>query len=123
MPPTATSRARRRAGERHIRGSGDGRSLYDAFGFEWTLLRLGLTPPRGDGVIAAARRLGLELDAVDVPAGEARDLYDAPLALIRPDQIVGWRGFDSAQAADGLTAAAGYPTSRCVESQTSRGPI
>ncbi|MEZ5722928.1 MAG: hypothetical protein R3D59_16015 [Paracoccaceae bacterium] len=22
----------------------------------------------------------------------ARDLYDAPAALIRPDQVVGWRG-------------------------------
>lgn len=22
----------------------------------------------------------------------ARDLYDAPAALVRPDQIVGWRG-------------------------------
>ena len=89
---------------------GDGRSLYDAFGFEWTLLRLGPAAPRGDDAVAAARRLGLELEVVDVPAGEARELYDAPFALIRPDQIVAWRGFDSTQAADALAVAVGHTT-------------
>lgn len=29
---------------------------------------------------------------VDVPLAEARDLYEADLALIRPDQVVAWRG-------------------------------
>ena len=66
----------------------DGRSLYDLFGFEWTLLRLGTS--QGDGLVHCAKRLGLELKVVDAPA--ARDFYCADLALIRPDQIVGWRG-------------------------------
>ena len=66
----------------------DGRSLYDCFGFEWTLLRLGAA--EGRGFVDLANRLGLELKVVDAPA--ARDLYAADFALIRPDQIVAWRG-------------------------------
>jgi 2-polyprenyl-6-methoxyphenol hydroxylase-like FAD-dependent oxidoreductase len=65
-----------------------GRSLYDCFGFEWTLLRLGAN--EGSAFIEAARRRGLDLKVFDVKA--ARDLYAADLALIRPDQIVAWRG-------------------------------
>jgi 2-polyprenyl-6-methoxyphenol hydroxylase-like FAD-dependent oxidoreductase len=62
----------------------DGRSLYDLFGFEWTLLRMGKAP--------GAAFLGgpLDVKAVDLP--QARDLYEADLALIRPDQVVAWRG-------------------------------
>jgi hypothetical protein len=86
----------------------EGLSLFDTFGFEWTLLRLGEAPPRGDRLIDAARRLGMELEVVDVPSKAARDLYEAPLALIRPDQVVAWRGFDDAHA-DAVTAVAvGY---------------
>lgn len=77
----------------------DGRSLYDTFGFEWTLLRLGTQAPSGDVFSQAAQRLGLSLKIVDLPLQVARDLYEADLALIRPDQIVGWRG-DSATGAD-----------------------
>jgi hypothetical protein len=32
------------------------------------------------------------LDVVPVSSEQARDLYEADLILIRPDQIVGWRG-------------------------------
>lgn len=35
------------------------------------------------------------LTVVDVSDDEARDLYAADLALIRPDQIVAWRGNDT----------------------------
>jgi hypothetical protein len=81
------------------------RSLFDTFGFEWTLLRLGPAPPSGDHVLAAARRLGIELEVVDVPSKAARELYEAPLALVRPDQVVVWRGFDDARA-DAVAAVA-----------------
>jgi 2-polyprenyl-6-methoxyphenol hydroxylase-like FAD-dependent oxidoreductase len=64
----------------------DGRSLYDCFGFDWTLLRLGSAT--GARFLAA----GLPLKAVDLPPPEARDLYGADLVLVRPDQIVAWRG-------------------------------
>jgi 2-polyprenyl-6-methoxyphenol hydroxylase-like FAD-dependent oxidoreductase len=76
----------------------DGRSLFDTFGFEWTLLRLGPAPPPVDGFVAAARRTGMALEVVDVPSGATRELYEAPLALVRPDQVVAWRGLDDARA-------------------------
>jgi hypothetical protein len=40
----------------------------------------------------AAAELGLDLPSLDLPSDEARDLYGADLALVRPDQIVAWRG-------------------------------
>jgi 2-polyprenyl-6-methoxyphenol hydroxylase-like FAD-dependent oxidoreductase len=82
----------------------DDRSVFDALGFEWTVLRLGPQPPAADGFVASAHRRGLDLTVVHVASDEARDLYAADLALIRPDQIVAWRGAD-ASAADAVLAA------------------
>ncbi len=76
----------------------DGRSLYDAFGFEWTLLRLGPSPGAAGPYAAAARALGLALTVVDCADEEAYDLYEADLALIRPDQVVAWRRTDEKMA-------------------------
>lgn len=87
---------------------GEDRSLYDALGFEWTLLRLGPAPPPGDRLCEAARRLRVDLEVVDVPSGEARELYEAPLALIRPDQVVAWRGHGDADAEAVLAVATGH---------------
>lgn len=69
----------------------DGRSLYDTFGFAWTLLRLGPSPRDAAPFVAAARRSGIDLKVVDCGDEEAYDLYESDLALIRPDQIVAWR--------------------------------
>jgi 2-polyprenyl-6-methoxyphenol hydroxylase-like FAD-dependent oxidoreductase len=71
----------------------DGRSLYDCFGLEWTLLRLGAL--EGRPFIAS----GLPLTVCDLKSPEARELYGADLVLIRPDQIVAWRGNDDTSAA------------------------
>ncbi len=71
---------------------GDGRSLYDAFGFEFSLLRLGAAPPDASAFVKAAARRRIPLSLVDCPEAELRELYAADLALIRPDQIVAWRG-------------------------------
>ena len=79
----------------------DGRSLYDCFGFEWTLLRLGGTD--GEAFARQARSFGIDLKVVDLRTPEARDLYGADLALIRPDQIVAWRG-NADNAADAVLA-------------------
>jgi len=76
---------------------GENRSLYDTFGFEWTLLRLGPKPPSAARLLHAARQAGLDLRVVDVPSSEARELYETPLALIRPDQMVAWRGSSDAE--------------------------
>jgi 2-polyprenyl-6-methoxyphenol hydroxylase-like FAD-dependent oxidoreductase len=70
----------------------DGRSLYDTFGFEWTLLRLHRDSRVAEDIANAARSLRLDLTVVDVDRPDARELYEADAALIRPDQIVAWRG-------------------------------
>jgi 2-polyprenyl-6-methoxyphenol hydroxylase-like FAD-dependent oxidoreductase len=84
----------------------DGRSLFDCFGFEWTLLRLGNSD--GASFVAAAQRRGMELKAFELRTAEARDLYGADLALIRPDQIVAWRGNDDRDADRLLGALTGH---------------
>jgi 2-polyprenyl-6-methoxyphenol hydroxylase-like FAD-dependent oxidoreductase len=85
----------------------DGRSLYDTLGFEFTLLQLGDTPADAAPFAAAAKSLNLPLAVVRLPSDEARDLYQADLALIRPDQIVAWRGNSAAGADDVLRRATG----------------
>jgi 2-polyprenyl-6-methoxyphenol hydroxylase-like FAD-dependent oxidoreductase len=90
---------------------GDGRSLYDAFGFEWTLLRLGPRAPDSAGFARAAASLGLDLSILDLPGDEARALYGADLALIRPDQIVAWRGDGGAAAEMVLRQVVGFDAS------------
>jgi 2-polyprenyl-6-methoxyphenol hydroxylase-like FAD-dependent oxidoreductase len=76
----------------------DGISLYDLFGFEWTLLQFG-DGASVDPLLAAAHVWGADLKLVTLPAS-LRALYEADLALIRPDQVVAWRG--SASQADKL---------------------
>jgi hypothetical protein len=86
----------------------DGRSLYDLFGRDWTLLVLGDAPPDTEPLEAVARELGLDLQVVRLGSASIRALYEAPLALIRPDQIVAWRG----SSADGATAILDQVTGR-----------
>ncbi len=83
----------------------DGRSLFDAFGFEWTLLRF--TDRAGAGFVREAQHRGLELTVVDLASSQVRELYGADLALIRPDQIVAWRGNDDREAASILARLTG----------------
>jgi len=67
------------------------RSLYDALGRDYTLLRL--VPGASIAAITAAtarRRVPLTVVDIDVP--DARTLYGRNLALVRPDQHVAWRG-------------------------------
>ena len=74
----------------------DGSSLYDHFGLGFTLLLL------DDTAAALAREIETAADHARVPLklldlrGTGLDrLYAAPLALIRPDQFVAWRGSDA----------------------------
>jgi 2-polyprenyl-6-methoxyphenol hydroxylase-like FAD-dependent oxidoreductase len=69
----------------------DGRSLFDCFGFEWTLLCLGDNERQAGKFFAAAAKARLDLKVVTVDDEEARDLYESDLVLIRPDQVVAWR--------------------------------
>ena len=71
----------------------DGVSLYDKFGAGLTLLA---TRDGMDAHLAAASqdaaRLGVPLTSVALDAPQLFPLYQAALALIRPDQHVAWRG-------------------------------
>ena len=87
---------------------GDGRSLYDALGFEFTLLQLGAKPADAAPFRAAAQALNLPLTVVALAGQEARDLYQADLALIRPDQIVAWRDDTASDAGAVLRRASGH---------------
>jgi 2-polyprenyl-6-methoxyphenol hydroxylase-like FAD-dependent oxidoreductase len=69
----------------------DGRSLYDALGPEYTLLR---TDPKANAqpLVEAAAKRGLPLSVLDLSAKEAAGLYGHTFVLSRPDQHVAWRG-------------------------------
>ena len=87
----------------------DGRSLYDALGFEFTLLALGRTPADITRFRVAAEALKMPLTIVPIASDEARDLYEADLVLIRPDQIVAWRDNTAANADAVLRRVVGMP--------------
>ncbi len=69
----------------------DGRSLYDALGPEFTLLRLNsmidVSP-----ILAAADLHDVPLQVLDIVPGSHTVDYDHGLVLCRPDQHVAWRG-------------------------------
>jgi 2-polyprenyl-6-methoxyphenol hydroxylase-like FAD-dependent oxidoreductase len=87
----------------------DGRSLFDSFNAEWTLLVLGPDVPDTSHFSQSALALGIDLNVVHHPNTEILALYEAPLALIRPDQIIAWRGHQTSQSATVLAKALGHP--------------
>lgn len=68
-----------------------GRSLYDAVGPEFTLLRLDRAIDAAP-LVAAAERRGMPLQVLDIDPGLAGNLSSTRLVLSRPDQHVAWRG-------------------------------
>ena len=74
----------------------DGRSLYDAMGAGYTLLRFDTGVDVSALQVAAAEQ-GMPLVVLDVEAAEVPAAYRHRLVLSRPDQHVAWRG-------DGLPA-------------------
>jgi hypothetical protein len=77
------------------------RSLYDAMGPDYTLLRLDPAAPIA-GIVAAAAQRGLPLAVLDVGSREALPLYGHRLVLVRPDQHVAWRGDEEPADLQGL---------------------
>jgi len=69
----------------------DGRSLYDALGPDYTMLRL---DPAADAsrLLRAASDAGVPLTLLDVEADGVPGAYRHRLILSRPDQHVAWRG-------------------------------
>ncbi|HEX4408600.1 MAG TPA: FAD-dependent monooxygenase [Xanthobacteraceae bacterium] len=68
-----------------------GSSLYDHLGKGFTLLRLNKATDTSAFERAAAQR-NIPLKVLDVELAEARALYERDLVLVRPDQIISWRG-------------------------------
>ena len=89
----------------------DGSSLFDHFNFEWTLLVLGEDkgPLAQDALkfSEAALQYRLDFKVLRFDSQELLDLYEANLVLIRPDQIVAWRGTNAHQAMQILKQASG----------------
>ena len=69
----------------------NGRSLYDALGPDFTLLRLDPQLEVG-GLVAAATCRRVPVTVVDLDADDAAALYPCKLLLSRPDLHVAWRG-------------------------------
>jgi hypothetical protein len=92
------------------------RSLYDALGPDYTLIRVDPTA-RVLGLVDAAARRGLPLRILDVDEATAGPLYKHKLVLVRPDQHVAWRGdeepADPAELVD-LVSGASCASSRSV---------
>ncbi|MGI9424075.1 MAG: FAD-dependent monooxygenase, partial [Hyphomicrobiaceae bacterium] len=71
----------------------DGTSLFDHFGFGWTLLNLGGADDTAAAMESEAQRRQLPFKRLDLyDNSELLDLYEVRLALIRPDQVIAWRG-------------------------------
>jgi 2-polyprenyl-6-methoxyphenol hydroxylase-like FAD-dependent oxidoreductase len=69
----------------------DGSSMLDLFGHGFTLLRFDHELHVSAMERAAAMR-GVLLAVVDIGDAAARELYERPLVLVRPDGHVAWRG-------------------------------
>jgi 2-polyprenyl-6-methoxyphenol hydroxylase-like FAD-dependent oxidoreductase len=69
----------------------DGRSLYDALGPDYTLLRFDTAIDVSD-LMSEAARARVPIKLLDVTSGESAGIYDRSLVLARPDQHVAWRG-------------------------------
>jgi 2-polyprenyl-6-methoxyphenol hydroxylase-like FAD-dependent oxidoreductase len=70
---------------------GEGRSLYDAMGPEYTLLRF--NPETNVApLLAAAHTRNIPLAVLDIDRKLAPEIYQHDLVLSRPDQYVAWRG-------------------------------
>jgi hypothetical protein len=68
-----------------------GRSLYDAFGPGYTLIRVDAAVDVS-ALEAAARERGMPLNRIDVARRDLPDAYRHKLILVREDQHVAWRG-------------------------------
>ena len=67
------------------------RSLYDACGDDFALLRFDPRAPIS-GIVDAAARRRVPLKIVEVDASNAQSPYAHKLLLLRPDRHVAWRG-------------------------------
>ncbi|MGB1642369.1 MAG: FAD-dependent monooxygenase, partial [Paracoccaceae bacterium] len=62
-------------------------SIYDKFGFNWTLIRFRPISDSADTIIEESKNRGLDLKILNIENQEIKKFYDANLIVIRPDQI------------------------------------
>ena len=74
------------------------RSLYDVLGFEWTVLAPPPLAAEAERLAQAGRSAGWSVSVLELSADEVGDLLDGGLLLVRPDQVVAWRGVTVADA-------------------------
>ncbi|MDN4574899.1 hypothetical protein DBB29_12680 [Pandoraea cepalis] len=86
----------------------DGVSLFDRLGFDWTLLSLGPDDMDTAPFVQAMGAALIDLPVVRILDPDVFALYEAPLILIRPDQIVAWRGTSSTHAANVVQRVLGH---------------
>ncbi len=77
---------------------GGERSLYDLLGFEWTVLAPPSLTAEAESLAMAGRAAGLEVTVLPLDASEVGDLLDEGLVLVRPDQMIAWRGVEITDA-------------------------
>ncbi len=70
------------------------RSLYDLLGFEWTVLAPTDAAAEAERLAAAGRAAGLTVTVLPLGADDVGDLLADGLLLVRPDQVIAWRGAD-----------------------------
>ncbi|MDA9432730.1 FAD-dependent oxidoreductase [Bradyrhizobium sp. CCBAU 51627] len=93
----------------------DGRSLLDALGPAYTLVRF---DPAVDAapLVAAAARSGVPLTLLDADRGKAGFDFPETLLMVRPDSHIAWRGMAAPQVPDRLLerlrGAVSQPTGR-----------
>ncbi|MGJ5195459.1 FAD-dependent oxidoreductase [Bradyrhizobium sp. HKCCYLRH1030] len=79
----------------------DGRSLLDALGPAYTLVRFDPTI-NAEALVAAAARQGAPLTLVDVDRAKAGYDFADSLLVVRPDSHIAWRGAAAPQEPDDL---------------------
>ena len=85
----------------------EGSSLYDEFGFEFTLMCLRHDYDTNEirGIISKKEA---PIKFIEIYDDNLRSLYEADLVLIRPDQIVAWRGNNHNKFNNILEQVTGY---------------
>jgi len=95
----------------------DGRSLYDALGPDYTLLRFDPSVCVSAMLDAATRRR-VPITVLDLAEPEGRALHARNLVLVRPDQHVAWRGdetpADPLALIDLIRGASSVPVSKAA---------
>ncbi|WP_291023727.1 FAD-dependent oxidoreductase [Hydrogenophaga sp.] len=75
---------------------GGERSLYDELGFEWTVLAPGTRRDAAQALAASGAAVGLDVKLRLCNEPEAHEALGDTVLLVRPDQVVAWRGTTAA---------------------------